>query len=316
MSELLIPPLAPDPRSRAIDALAARMSGLDLSPILVYLIDLVPADALPLLAEQFNVVGPLWAHLPNEAARRRAIKESVAWHQAKGTPWSVETALSWAGIAAKVEDTTGSENRWAEYQLELAAPITTDALPDLLELARFAAPARSHLVRLYGTHDLRHFRLDASRLDDGILDDDSGISVDGVKLSFGTRTAFAFDESDELPTVSAAGSTYSVLIWDDDSWRLDVWRLDSDVVIDAAGGVVSQASILVPDIDDPGAVLVSRSSVIALAIDPGADPDPIATRADAAAAALTDVWQRRHWTGPWVDPWRETIPHTLTQLES
>lgn len=155
MSELLVPPLAVDDRSRAIDALAARMTGLDLTPILVYLIDLVPADALPYLAEQFNVVGPLWAYLPDEAAKRRAIKESVAWHRAKGTPWSVETALSWAGHVAKVEDTTGSANRWAEYQLELGAPVAGDALQAVLKLARVAAPARSHLVRLYGSYDRR-----------------------------------------------------------------------------------------------------------------------------------------------------------------
>ena len=202
MSELLVPPLAVDDRSRAIDALAARMTGLDLTPILVYLIDLVPADALPILAEQFNVVGPLWAYLPDEAAKRRAIKESVAWHRAKGTPWSVETALSWAGHVAKVEDTTGSANRWAEYQLELGAPVAGDALQAVLELARFAAPARSHLVRLYGGFDRRVLHastgdryggfdrrvLHAStgdRWSDAYLSDDSGVWIGGVKLSFG-----------------------------------------------------------------------------------------------------------------------------------
>jgi P2-related tail formation protein len=192
MSDLLVPPLAVDDRSRAIDALAARMTGLDLTPILVYLIDLVPADALPILAEQFNVVGPLWAYLPDEAAKRRAIKESVAWHRAKGTPWSVETALSWAGHVAKVEDTTGSANRWAEYQLELGTPVTADALQAVLELARFAAPARSHLVRLYGGYDRRV--LHASTGDcwsDAFLSDDSGVWIDGVKLSFGRSLLLA-----------------------------------------------------------------------------------------------------------------------------
>lgn len=192
MSELLVPPLAVDDRSRAIDALAARMTGLDLTPILVYLIDLVPADALPILAEQFNVVGPLWAYLPDEAAKRRAIKESVAWHRAKGTPWSVETALSWAGHVAKVEDTTGSANRWAEYQLELGAPVAGDALQAVLELARFAAPARSHLVRLYGSYDRRVLHASTGdRWSEAFLSDDSGVWIDGVKLSFGRTQRLA-----------------------------------------------------------------------------------------------------------------------------
>ncbi|VEB40170.1 Bacteriophage P2-related tail formation protein [Chromobacterium violaceum] len=66
------------------------------------------------------MVGPLWAYLPDDAAKRRAIKESAAWHRAKGSPWSVEAALSWAGYAAKVEDATAPAGRWAEFQLELA----------------------------------------------------------------------------------------------------------------------------------------------------------------------------------------------------
>lgn len=229
MSDLLVPPLALDDRSRAIDALAARMTGLDLTPILVYLIDLVPADALPILAEQFNVVGPLWAYLPDEAAKRRAIKESVTWHRAKGTPWSVETALSWAGHVAKVEDTTGTPSRWAEYQIELATPVSDSSFKAVLELARFAAPARSHLVRLYGGYDLRRITLSAPEgLSDGMLSDESGVLLDGVKLSFGTRHAFAQSVAASLSgsqTHSAGAHVFGL-----DLPRLSVWKLDSELV--------------------------------------------------------------------------------------
>ncbi|WP_434632064.1 phage tail protein [Chromobacterium sp. CV08] len=188
MPELLVPPLAGDARGRAFDALSARSAAFDLSPALIYLIDQAPAEILPLLAEQFNVVGPLWAYLPDEAAKRRAIKESVAWHRAKGSPWAVETALSWAGYAAKVEDGSAPATRWAEFQLELDAPAAGDALQTVLELVRFAAPARSHLARLYGGYDRRLLRASSgSRWSDAFLSDDSGVWSDGAQLSFGRR---------------------------------------------------------------------------------------------------------------------------------
>ena len=231
MSDLLVPPLALDDRSQAIDALAARMTGLDLTPILVYLIDLVPADALPILAEQFNVVGPLWAYLPDEAAKRRAIKESVAWHRAKGTPWSVETALAWAGHVAKVEDTTGSANRWAEYQLELGAPVTGEALQAVLELARFAAPARSHLVRLYGGYDRRVLHASTGdRWSEAFLSDDSGVWIDGVKLSFG-RTQRLEAERPEAAAILRLHRIHAALILYPDMLRWGNFRFGDAPVL-------------------------------------------------------------------------------------
>nr|VFK16306.1 MAG: phage tail protein, P2 protein I family [Candidatus Kentron sp. LFY] len=187
MSDLLIPPLAPNDRIKALDALSARMTGLDLTPILVYLIDLVPAEALPYLAEQFNVTGPLWDYLPNDAARRRAIRGSVAWHRAKGTPWSIEEVLSWAGYRVKkVEDTTSPADLWAQYQLELGVPVDGKALDEVLTLARFAAPARAHLVRLYGGFDRRMMRASTgSRWSHCYASDHSGVRIGGVQLSFG-----------------------------------------------------------------------------------------------------------------------------------
>lgn len=310
MSDLLIPPLAADSRSLAIDALASRMTELDLTPILIYLIDLVPADSLPILAEQFNVVGPLWNYLPNESAKRRAIKESVAWHCAKGTPWSVETALSWAGHEAKVEDTTGTERRWAEYQIELGVPVAPAALEAVLELARFAAPPRSHLVRLYSRYDLRYFRLDHSRLDEALLDDDSGVSQSGIKLSFGTRHADVLPLESSGPKFGAT-QTASRTIHNDNSWRLDAWALDSEILLDAASGLVNQVGTALP-IEADGRIVQTRADGAAqVAAFTAFNTNH--SRFDNASAALPD--ERRKWTGRWVGHWREVIPFQLTQLE-
>nr|VFK19983.1 MAG: P2-related tail formation protein [Candidatus Kentron sp. LPFa] len=186
MTSLLVPPLARDARSQALAALSGRISALDLTPLLVCLVERIPAEALPYLAEDFNVTGPLWEYLPDEAARRRAIAGSVAWHRAKGTPWSVETALAWAGFSAWVEDTTAPANRWAEYQLEMGAPVSEAELPKVLELARFAAPKRAHLTRLYGGFDRRMaVASSGSRWDVAVWSAHSGVRIGGVQLSFG-----------------------------------------------------------------------------------------------------------------------------------
>ena len=49
--------LARDARFGPLSTLTERIQGLDVSKLLVYLIDLVDADALPHLADQFHVLG-------------------------------------------------------------------------------------------------------------------------------------------------------------------------------------------------------------------------------------------------------------------
>lgn len=309
MSSLLVPPLASDPRSLAVEALSQRLDSIDRTAVLVCLIDLVPADALPYLAEQFNVAA-LWPYLPDDAARRRAIKESVAWHRAKGTPWAVETALSWAGYEAIVEDLTATASRWAEYQLEFASPVGLDALQEVMKLARFAAPKRSHLVRLYGGYDHRPIVLDAGpRLDDGFLDNYSGVMESGVKLSFGTRAAMLIGLDEAMPHAGMSPVTSSSIAADN-SMRLDAWRLDSGIMLDSSGGLINQIACSLGEQADEEALLARGE------IRSGAIPDePVqpadASRTDQTAHALRTAY--RTWRGSWSGPWREPIPSKYTE---
>lgn len=309
MSSLLVPPLASDPRSQVLERLSQRLESIDRTVVLVYLIDLVPADALPYLAEQFNVAA-LWPYLPDDSARRRAIKESVAWHRAKGTPWAVETALSWAGHEVIVEDLSATASRWAEYQLEFRRALVPDAVPEVLKLARFAAPRRSHLVRMYGGYDHRPIRLDdGPKLDDGWLDDDSGVEVSGVKLSFGTRSAalIVLDETGLHASMSPMASTS---ISDDNSWRLDAWALDSEILLDSSGGLVSQVGHSLDDTADEEVLLIGGEVYTAAMLD-----EPLLTtgagRIDQVSHAMRGKY--RGWSGAWSGPWREPIPSKLTE---
>ena len=131
MAELQVPPSINDSRSQALMELIERLDTIDLTPLLVYRIDSVPASALPFLAWQFDIISPLWQTVapviqsvdaitdvdalididtltegPSVvtvqqsqviAAQRSLVKMAIQLHRYRGTPWSIETALATLG---------------------------------------------------------------------------------------------------------------------------------------------------------------------------------------------------------------------------
>lgn len=100
-----------DARSEALtDLIEARFGGLDLTVLLVYIIDNVDPSALPHLAQQFHVLGyEGWAMAETDAQKRQLLKRAVALHRRKGTPWTIETALYSVGFYATVQE-------WFDYE--------------------------------------------------------------------------------------------------------------------------------------------------------------------------------------------------------
>jgi P2-related tail formation protein len=135
VAELQIPPSINDSRSQALMGLVARLGAIDLTPLLVYRVDSVPAGALPFLAWQFDILSPLWQSVApiiesvdtvtdvdalididtltegtpvtgvqqSEVigAERNLIKMAVQLHRFRGTPRSVKSALAilgWDGV--------------------------------------------------------------------------------------------------------------------------------------------------------------------------------------------------------------------------
>jgi hypothetical protein len=71
-----------------------RLAALDLTVLLVYMFDTVPAAALPALAEQFDILGYKgFGIAKNEQERRDVVKNAIALHRHKGTPWSIKQSL-------------------------------------------------------------------------------------------------------------------------------------------------------------------------------------------------------------------------------
>jgi len=78
---------------------AERFAELELEAVLVYLIDIVKATALPALGSQLDVMGfKGWLLATTEAERRALIKNAIELHRYKGTPWAVKEAIKRFGF--------------------------------------------------------------------------------------------------------------------------------------------------------------------------------------------------------------------------
>ena len=308
MAELLIQPsLAQDPNLVALARLPERITDLDVQPILLYDVAHVAASALPYLAEQFNIVGPVWQYLEGEAAQRVAIQGAITWHRAKGTPWSITEALGWIGVAAVPDDLRSLPTQWAAYELVLEHPPEAGQVPAIVALARFAAPARAHLVRMYNVlNDVRPIVLDRGpALDTGMLDGYSGVVGDsGVVESFGGRrgtTLAAF------PIGQPVGATTEVRVSVsryDDMPVLDAWRLDSRVLSALSGGAMelTQYTTTAPPVG--GGVRVRSQSVARASA--WMAPEPISAATQTTPYQTSEpVHPPRHWGGPWGGAWRD-----------
>jgi phage tail P2-like protein len=183
MADLLPPPLASDARSQAMEAMSQRWDSFDWLPLCVFLVDLVAAEALPFLAEQFGVMGyDGWAFADSEAARRELVKSAIRIKRKKGTPWAIKRALGLAGFpnvevwehwqsvhlrkagggyldGAKKLDGTKLLNgppepesryltgHWAEYTVYVSREtLSARQVADIRRICEVWAPARSKLV--------------------------------------------------------------------------------------------------------------------------------------------------------------------------
>lgn len=117
------PPLAVDNRMAILAKLVLEncfvdinSGGADLSKVLVTLVDIVPANVLPFLAEQWRMLGPAgWEFAKNEAEQRALLREAIALHRIKGTRYAVVRALSLLGLYADIEEWFETSPRKAPY---------------------------------------------------------------------------------------------------------------------------------------------------------------------------------------------------------
>jgi P2-related tail formation protein len=195
MPELSAAPSINDTRTQSLLVLIDRLAALDLTPLLVYRIDSTVPSALSFLAWQFDILSPLWqliapfalgvdaltnidllidvdnlvetGGLPtelvlSEAAQRALLKNSIALHRFRGTPWAIRRALdslgwptvtllegqtSWGGT------TYPSNQGWAAFRvvIMLTAADSIGVVDSATAVAavNFFKPARSWLDSLW-----------------------------------------------------------------------------------------------------------------------------------------------------------------------
>ncbi|EAB4400467.1 phage tail protein I [Salmonella enterica] len=157
----LVPPLARDERFRILAGLAARLQDIDLTPLLVYLVDLTEPTALPWLADQFAITGDNgWNLAESEDARRALIKNAIELHRYKGTPWSIRQVIRNLGFGEVqiIEGGDGldpaiaikwpADTHWALYRIKLSQAITNDQARLMRKTLAAFAPARCELASL------------------------------------------------------------------------------------------------------------------------------------------------------------------------
>ena len=86
-----------------------RFSKIDIDTLLVIIIDNLPADALPHLAEQYHITGNEgWLQALSETEKRNLIKSAIKMHRYKGTKYALEEIFKTLNIVGKVIE-------WFEY---------------------------------------------------------------------------------------------------------------------------------------------------------------------------------------------------------
>jgi P2-related tail formation protein len=146
----------------------------------------------------------------------------VEFHRLRGTPAALRNALSWYEFENVIFEEEIPGEHFAEFQIGLDEIPNNLAIDKLIEVAKFAAPLRSRLTRMYNAeYDIRRFVLDESDWGD-ILSDNSGtrLSEDSPMLSFGRKNAHDLQRPEITTKFSNFRHHFSFAI-NSDTYKLD-----------------------------------------------------------------------------------------------
>lgn len=128
-----------------------RFTELELDKLLVYIIDTVNSDAIPYLADQFDVLGFKGFRLAHtEADQREIIKKSIELHRFKGTIWAVREALVSIGYGDVTIEEHVNDN-WATFRVHVdigTHPVNVLEIADVVKMIDEYKNVRSHLEDL------------------------------------------------------------------------------------------------------------------------------------------------------------------------
>ncbi|MCL2829425.1 MAG: phage tail protein [Betaproteobacteria bacterium] len=111
------------------------------------------------------------------------IEAGLPWLKKRGTAAAVKEALRWIGLKNASLECAG-----AVLQIDPGAIVSMEEVAAIRQLVAASIPAHVYFRRMTHGYDIRPLGFDRrAKLDAALWDDDSGVWIDGIKLSFGDR---------------------------------------------------------------------------------------------------------------------------------
>lgn len=130
-----------------------RFSQLELDVILVSIIDNLPPDALPHLAEQYHVTGNEgWLQCRNDNERRDLIKRSIEVHRYKGTKYALMKIFDMFGIKGDIKEWFETNGKPYTFTVDInfvSKGLDFELIEKLEDLINEYKNVRSHLASLH-----------------------------------------------------------------------------------------------------------------------------------------------------------------------
>ena len=137
------------PHLMAFDiAVKEYLDELKLELLLIYFIDQVDERALPILAQQFDVLGYKgWKLTSNTQQRRDLLKRAIEFHKYKGTIWAIKESLKAIGFL-DIVITEHVNGHWARFSLLIdneSVVISDSSFTDIIAMVEEYKNVRSYL---------------------------------------------------------------------------------------------------------------------------------------------------------------------------
>lgn len=188
----------------------------------------------PWLAAQYHLA----QFAPYFDSVQALLAAGLPWLLERGTAAATLRALDWVGFPDATLDERG-----ARLHIQLGRPATAAEISRIAHVVRATVPAHVQFWRVFHGYDRRPVRLDgAQRIDQGLLDDDSGVWIDvttgePVKASFGAMHRSASTAAAAGQPLPSATAARIAKLTRNDKAVLDCWRLDSRLLANEFGGL-------------------------------------------------------------------------------
>ncbi|WP_375655405.1 phage tail protein [Bartonella sp. AA83SXKL] len=145
-----------------------------------------PPRFLPWLIEEYGL-GELTPYVPN---LYDLIDQGLQWQRIRGSLAAIEIGLEWLGISARFQPAWTGRAWWNSFQLDFDQLPERKSLEAIEAIVGLSKSLRSDFRRGTYGYDVQAVECNMSRLDDSILEYESGVrlTAGGTLFSFGRTT--------------------------------------------------------------------------------------------------------------------------------